>query len=156
MVIDGVGKIKYRKELRSRYAKFVYYNHNRVVCECHMSRRRDHEHSGIPVKKLKCLSQKSRKLRVFVWKRILKATPMSSKLHGYIGWRLRSQIKRRLIIKGLRFVYYKKKEKARFYSTKIPSNNTFDSLWKIHWNTKTCKSEEISSVVHVLWTNEFN
>ena len=121
MVIDGVGKIKYRKELRSRYAKFVYYNHNRVVCECHMSRRRDHEHSGIPVKKLKCLSQKSRKLRVFVWKRILKATPMSSKLHGYIGWRLRSQIKRRLIIKGLRFVYYKKKRKSKllFYENSV-------------------------------------
>ena len=28
-------------------------------------------------------------------------------------------------------------------------------LWKIHWNTKTRKSEEISSVVHMLWTNEF-
>ena len=26
---DGVVKIKYREELRSRYAKFVYCNHNR-------------------------------------------------------------------------------------------------------------------------------
>ena len=41
----GVGKIKYRKEFRSRYGTFVYYNHNRVVCECHTSRRRDREHS---------------------------------------------------------------------------------------------------------------
>ena len=24
-----------------------------------------------------------------------------------------------------------------------------------HWNTKTHKSEEISSAVHMLWTNEF-
>ena len=34
--------------------------------------------------------------------------------------------------------------------------NTIDLLWKIHWNTKTCKYEEISSVVDMLWTNEFN
>ena len=47
----GVVKIKYRKELRSRYAKFVYYNHNRVVCECRLSRR-DREARRIPVKKL--------------------------------------------------------------------------------------------------------
>ena len=82
---DGVGKIKYRKEFRSRYATFVYYNHNRVACECHTSRRRDRERCRTYVKKLKRLSQKSRKLRVFVWKRILKVTPLSSKLHGYIG-----------------------------------------------------------------------
>ena len=88
-------------------------------------------------------------------KRILKVTPLSSRLHGYIGWRLRSQIKRRRIIKGLRFVK-KKKEKGNFYSWKTLSTNTFDLLWKMHWNTKTCKSEEISSVVHMLWTNEFN
>ena len=42
---DGVVKIKYREELRSRYAKFVYCNHNRVVRECHVSRRRDRETS---------------------------------------------------------------------------------------------------------------
>ena len=59
---DGVGNVKYRKELSHRYIKFVYYNHNRVVCECHMSRRRDREPSRTPEKKLKLLSQKSRKL----------------------------------------------------------------------------------------------
>ena len=63
---DGVGKIKYGKKFRSRYAKFVYYRHNCVVCECHKSRRRDRERSRTSVKKLKRLSQKSRKLRVFV------------------------------------------------------------------------------------------
>ena len=52
---DGAGKVKYREELRSRYAKFVYYNHNRVVCECHMSRHRDREPSRTPGKKLKRL-----------------------------------------------------------------------------------------------------
>ena len=81
---DGVRRIKYRKEFRSRYATFVYYNHNRVVCECHTSSR-DRERCRTYVKKLKRLSQKSRKLRVFGWKRILKVTLLSSKLHGYIG-----------------------------------------------------------------------
>ena len=87
---DGVVKIKYREELRSRYAKLVYCNHNRVVRECHVSRCRDREPSRIPVKKLKRLSQKSRKLRVFVWKKILKITPLSSKLHVNISCRLGS------------------------------------------------------------------
>ena len=82
---DGVRKIKYRKEFRSRYATFVYYIHNRVVCECHTSRRRDRERCRTYVKKLKRLSQKSIKRRVFVLKRILKVTPLSSKLHGYIS-----------------------------------------------------------------------
>ena len=119
---DGVGKIKYRKELRSCYATFVYYNHNCVVCECDMSRRRDRKPSRTPVKKMKRLSQKSRKLRVFVWKRILKVTPLSSKLRGYIGWRLKSQIKRRpTIIKGLRFVK-KKKEKKEQAPIRVPAN----------------------------------
>ena len=36
---DGVAKIKYIEELRSRYAKFVYCNYNRVVRECHVSGR---------------------------------------------------------------------------------------------------------------------
>ena len=81
---DGVVKLKYREELRFRYAKFVYWNHNRVVRECHVSRCRDREASRIPVKKLKRLSQKSRKRRVFVWKKILKITPLPSNLHGYI------------------------------------------------------------------------
>ena len=67
----------------------------------HVSRRRDREPSRIPVKKLKRLSQKSRKLKVFVWKKILKITPLSSKLHGSISCRLRSQVKRRRIIASL-------------------------------------------------------
>ena len=80
-----------------------------------------------------------------------------SMLKRFIVWRLRSQIKRRRIITCLRFVKKKKKkEKASFYSTKISSNNTFDLLWKIHWNTKTCITEEISIVVYMPWTNEFN
>ena len=97
---DGAVKIKYREELRSRYAKFVYCNHKRVVRECHVSRC-DREPSRIPVKKQKRLSQKSRKLRVFVWEKILKITPLSSKLHVNISCRLSSQMKRRRIIASL-------------------------------------------------------
>ena len=36
----------------------MYCSHNRVVRECHVSRRRDRERSRIPMKKLKRLSQK--------------------------------------------------------------------------------------------------
>ena len=57
--------------------------------------------------------RKAKNLMVFTWKRILKVTPLSSKLHGYIGWRLTSQIKIRRIIKGLRFVKKKKREKKQ-------------------------------------------
>ena len=53
------------------------------------------------MKKLKRLSQKSRNLWVFVWKKILKITPLSSKLHGYISCRLSSQMKGRRIIASL-------------------------------------------------------
>ena len=79
----------------------MYCNHNRVVRECHVSRCRDREPGRIPVKKLKRLSQKSRKLRVFAWKKIFKITPLSSKLHVNISCRLSSQMKRRRIIASL-------------------------------------------------------
>ena len=75
-----------------------------------MSRRHDREPSRIPVKKMKRLLQKSKKLRIFLWKRILKIAPLLSQLHGYISCRLRSQTKRRRIIIGLRFVQKVKKD----------------------------------------------
>ena len=79
----------------------MYCNYNRVVRECHLSGRRDPEPSRIPVKKLNRLSQKSKELRVFMWKKILRITPLSSKRHVYISCRLRSQIQRRRIIASL-------------------------------------------------------
>ena len=69
----------------------------------------------IPVKKLKRLSQKSKKLRVFVWKKNLSITPLSPKLHGYISCRLRSQMKRRRIIASLSSF-----EKVRKKSASVP------------------------------------
>ena len=107
---DALVKIKYRKEFRSRYAKFVSFNDNR---ECHVpSRRCDREPSRIPVKKLKSLSQKSRKLRLFVWERVLKQTPLSSKLHRYIKSRLRrTRTTKRPTVDG-RFVQRVRKKPA--------------------------------------------
>ena len=46
--------------------------------------RRDREPSRIPVRTLKCLRNKSRKLKEFVYKRILPIIPKSSKLQCYI------------------------------------------------------------------------
>lgn len=34
--------------------------------------------------------------------------------------------------------------------------NTFEFLCEIHWSTLMCKSQEISSVLKILWTDEFN
>ena len=99
---DGVVKIKYREELRSRYAKCVYRNYNRVVRECHVSGRRDREPSRIPAKKLKRVCcRKAKKKGVFMWKKILTITPLSLKHHVYISCRLRRQMKRRRIIASL-------------------------------------------------------
>ena len=53
------------QQFRCRYAKYVYYNCTRVLCECH-GYKRHREPSRIPVKMLKRLSQNSRKLRCYV------------------------------------------------------------------------------------------
>lgn len=45
------------QQFRSRYAKYVYYNCTRVLSECH-GYKCGREPSRIPVKMLKCLSQK--------------------------------------------------------------------------------------------------
>ena len=70
-------------EFRSRYAKYVYYNCSRVVCECH-GYKRDREPSRVPVNMLKRLSQKSKKLQSYVWSRLRKNVPKSSKVHRLI------------------------------------------------------------------------
>ena len=84
---DGVVKIKYREELRSRYAKFVYCVIITVLYVNAMCR------DVVITKQVGFLSQKSRKMRVFVWKNIPKITPLSSKLHVNISCRLSSQRK---------------------------------------------------------------
>ena len=53
------------QQLRSRCAESVYYNRTRVVCECN-GYKRDREPSSVPVRMLKCLSQKIRQLHGYV------------------------------------------------------------------------------------------
>ena len=74
-------------ELRSRHGKFIYnrtYNSIDLNKVSHFSRR-GRAPSRLPVKKLKSLLQKTRKVRVFVWKGIQKNTPLSSKIHCYVN-----------------------------------------------------------------------
>ena len=88
-----------------------------------------------------------------MWKRIHKNAALPSK-PGYIGWRLRSQIKRRQIITFRRKITVRKQEKSQL--SKFRKTILLTCFGKLHWNTKTCKSEEMSSIVRVLWTNEFD
>ena len=46
--------------------------------------RRGRAPRRLPMKKLKSLVQKTRKVRVSVWKSIRKNTPLSSKIHCYV------------------------------------------------------------------------
>ena len=74
-------------ELRSRRGKFIYnrtYNSVGLNKISHFSRR-GRAPSRLPLKKLKSLLQKTRKVRVFVWKGIRKNTPLSSKIHCYVN-----------------------------------------------------------------------
>ena len=70
-------------ELRSRRGKFIYnktYNpvgSNKVN---HFSRC-GRAPTRLPMKKIKSLLKKTRIVRLFVWKGILKKTPLSSKIH---------------------------------------------------------------------------
>ena len=69
---------------RSRYAKYLYYNCARVVCECHQYKR-DREPSRIPEKKLRSLTRKNRNLQFYVWHHVLKNILESSKVHRIIS-----------------------------------------------------------------------
>ena len=72
-------------ELRPCRGKFIYnktYNpvgSNKVN---HFSRR-GRAPSRLPMKRLKSLLKKTRIVRLFVWKGILKNTPLSSRIHCY-------------------------------------------------------------------------
>ena len=79
---DVTVSIKVQK-FRSRFAKSVYYNRTRVVCECN-GYKRDREPSRVPVRMLKRLSQKIRKLQSYVRSRLSKNVPKSSKVHDLI------------------------------------------------------------------------
>ena len=73
-------------ELRSRRGKFIYnrtYNPLGLNKVSHFSRR-GLAPCRLPMKKLKSLLKKTRKVRLFVWNGILKNTPLSSKIHCYV------------------------------------------------------------------------
>ena len=73
-------------ELRSPRGKFIYnrtYNPVRLNKVSHFSRH-GRAPSKLPIKKLKSLFKRTRKVRLFVWKRILKNTPLSSKIRCYV------------------------------------------------------------------------
>ena len=65
-------------ELRSRRGKFIYKRtYNPVgVNKVSPFSRRGRAPSRLPMKKLKSLFRKTRKVRLFVWKGILKNTPL--------------------------------------------------------------------------------
>ena len=74
-------------ELRSRRGKFIYnrtYNFVGLNKVGHFSPR-GRAPSRQPIKKLKSLLQKTRRVRLFVWKRIRENTPLSSKIHCYVN-----------------------------------------------------------------------
>ena len=73
-------------ELRSRRGKFIHertYNPVGLNNVNHFSRR-GRAPNRLPMKKLKSLLKKTRLVRLFVWKGILKNPPLSSKIHCYV------------------------------------------------------------------------
>ena len=73
-------------ELRSRRGKYIdnrTYNPVGLNKISHFSRR-GRAPSRLPMKKLKSLLKKTQKLRLFVWKGILKNTPLSFRIHCYV------------------------------------------------------------------------
>ena len=73
-------------ELRSRRGNFVYdrtYNFVGFNKVRNFSRR-GRANSRLPTKKIKSLLQKTRRVRVLVWKGVRKNTPSSSKIHCYV------------------------------------------------------------------------
>ena len=73
-------------ELRFRRGKFIYNRTYNPVClnKVNHFSRRGCAPSRLPMKKLKPLLKKTRIVRLFVWKGILKNTPLSSKIHCYV------------------------------------------------------------------------
>lgn len=133
------------QQFRSRYAKYVYYNCTRVLCECH-GKKCDREPSRVPVKMLKRLSQKSRKLQSYARSRSSKNLPKSSKVHCLIkniaarkksthktSARFAQKMRRKPIFRrnvnsSMRYVYSSSRDKhgkkylkyLRFFSCNLP------------------------------------
>ena len=104
-------------ELRSRRGKFIYnrtYNRVGLNKVSHFSRS-GRAPSTLAMKKLKSLLKKTRKVRLFVWKGILKNTPLSSKIHCYVKNRNGLYLNRyRSNCKRVRFLLRASPKKERF------------------------------------------
>ena len=84
---DVIVTINITENTRSRYSKYVYYNYRNVKLRTHGKvLKRDRAPSRIPVRTLKSLRNKSRKLRQFLYKVIRSNIPKSSKIHSYIEY----------------------------------------------------------------------
>jgi len=82
---DTVVTINITKNTRSRYSKYVYCNYRHVRPTTHnRAFKRGRAPSRIPVRTLKSLKNKSRKLRQFVYKAIRSNIPKSSKIHSFM------------------------------------------------------------------------
>ena len=62
-----------------------YVNREKHKLKSHCVCRRDCEPSRIPIRSLKSLRNKSRKVREFVYERILSCFPVSSTLYCYVN-----------------------------------------------------------------------
>ena len=99
-------------KLRFRRGKFIYnrtYNLVALNKVSHFSRRgrAPSRLPRLPMKKLKPLSKKTRKVRLFIWQGILKNTPLSSKNHCYVKNRNGLYLNRyRSNFKSVRYVFY--------------------------------------------------
>ena len=66
-------------------AELSNVNQEKHGCKSHRVCRRDREPSRIPIRSLKTLRNKSRKVRKFVYARILSCIPVSSTLYCYVN-----------------------------------------------------------------------
>ena len=112
-LVEEIKEVK----LRSRRGKFTdnrTYNPVELNKVSHFSRR-GRAPSRLPMKKLKSLLKKTRKVRLFVWKGILKNTPLSSKIHCYVKNRNGLYLNRyRSNCKRVRFLLRASPKKERF------------------------------------------
>ena len=68
------------QQIKSRYAKYVYYSCTTVLCESNVGCKRDREPTRVQMKMLKRLPQKSKKRQSYVRSRLRKNVLKSSKL----------------------------------------------------------------------------
>ena len=89
------------------------------MCECHQYKR-DREPSRIPEKKLRSLTRKNRNLQCYVWHRLLKNIPESSKVHRIIsGVEARIKPKKRIRQRKYKAFLQTVKEKSILENTEI-------------------------------------